>query len=232
MSKMRSSLSRRLRLLPVLVLVSALLLTVRLGELTGGVEIGGTTVAIAETEKKDDAAHKDAAGKEGDAGSHEPEHAATSSDKEAGGDFEVITHFTDEELELLQDLAKRRDALVAREQEIEDRGRLLDAAQARLETQIAELKELRTNIEALVRQYDEQEKSELESVVKIYETMKPKEAARILGELEMDTLIGIMERMKERKTAPILAAMEPERARDVTLEMAKQRAVDLNAAGG
>ena len=224
----RKTFLRRLRLLPVLLIASALLLTVRVGELTTGVGIGGTTVAIAETEEKAVPEKPVAKAPAADTSHSEPP-------EDPEDDFEVITHFTDEELELLQDLAKRRDALTAREQEIENRARLLDAAEARLDAQIAELQGLRTNIESLVREYDEQEQAELESVVKIYETMKPKDAARILGELQMDTLLGIMELMKERKTAPILAAMEPKRAMEVTEEMARKRTVDLgmpNGAGG
>ncbi len=79
-----------------------------------------------------------------------------------------------------------------------------------------------------MRQYNEQEQAELQSIVKIYETMKPKDAARILADLEMRILLGIMESMKERKSAPILAAMEPKRAREVTEELARKREIDLS----
>lgn len=209
---------RSLRLLPVLVVASALLLTVRIGEMTTGIEIGGTTVALAEP--KDDAART--------AQAPDTPTTETGTSDRAEDDFNIVTDFTEAELELLQDLSKRRDELVARETELEARARLLDAAESRLEAQIAELQALRGTIEGLVRKYDEQEQAEMESVVKIYETMKPKDAARILGELEMKTLLGIMERMNVRKTAPILAAMPPERARSVTSELARQRAVDLS----
>lgn len=208
---------RAIRLLPVLVVASALLLTVRAGEFAGGIEFGGTTVALAETKPEAPATSAPAA-------------AARASVPEEDDSFDSVTRFTDEELELLQDLAKRRQELIAREEEIDARNRLLDAAEARIDTRITELREIRTTIEALVRQYDDQEQAELESVVKIYETMKPKDAARILGELELTTLMGIMERMKERKTAPILAAMQPARAREVTEEMARRKIVDLTSA--
>jgi len=214
----RAKLLRGLRLLPVLVVASVLLLTVRIGELTTGIEIGGTTVALAET--KDEADHAD--------GESSTATTETTSSEKAEDDFNIVTDFTEAELELLQDLSKRRDALVMRENELDSRTRLLDAAESRLEAQIAELQDLRKTIEGLVRKYDEQEQAEIESVVKIYETMKPKDAARILGELEMKTLLGIMERMNVRKTAPILAAMPPQRARAVTSELARQRAVDLS----
>ncbi|MEP4377558.1 MAG: hypothetical protein ABJ215_02655 [Alphaproteobacteria bacterium] len=207
---------RAVRLLPVLVVASVLLLTVRAGEFAGGIELGGTTVALAET--KSEAPAKPAAAP-----------AARAPEPVDDDSFDPVTRFTDEELEILQDLAKRRQELIAREDEIDSRNRLLDAAEARIDTRITELQEIRNAIEALVRQYDKQEQAELESVVKIYETMKPKDAARILGELELTTLLGIMERMNTRKTAPILAAMQPERAREVTEELARRKTVDLSS---
>lgn len=222
MSRARPSLLRGLRLLPVLLIAASLMLTVRIGDLATGIEIGGTTRALAESaETEEPSKDKSVAEK-----TPSEQRASDAAEDE----FNIISEFTEAELELLQDLSKRREELAAREQELESRSRLLDAAESRLETQIAELQDLRKSIEGLVREYDEQEQSELESVVKIYETMKPKDAARILGELEMETLLGIMDRMKERKTAPILAAMEPKRAREVTAELARQRAVDLSTA--
>ena len=109
---------------------------------------------------------------------------------------------------------------------------MLNAAEGRLDKRIDELQQLRDSIEALVRQYNEQEQAELQSIVKIYETMKPKDAARILEDLEMQILLGIMEMMKERKSAPILAAMGAERARQVTSELARKRAIDLAKQAG
>src|SRR3546814_19626533 len=65
------------------------------------------------------------------------------------------------------------------------------------------------------------------SLVKIYESMKPKDAARIFEHLDMEVLLEVVERMKERKTAPILAELDPERASTVTLELAKLRELHM-----
>jgi flagellar motility protein MotE (MotC chaperone) len=53
--------------------------------------------------------------------------------------------------------------------------------------------------------------------------MKPKDAARIFGELDMVVLLDVIERMKERKIAPILAEMNPQRAKAITIELAQRR---------
>ena len=58
------------------------------------------------------------------------------------------------------------------------------------------------------------------SLVKIYEKMKPKDAAQVFERLEMPVLLKVIERMKEAKTAPILAAMDPGKAKAVTVAIA------------
>ena len=136
--------------------------------------------------------------------------------------------FTAAEVEVLTELAKRREDLDGRERELGLREGLLQAAERRLDDKIVELQALRSDIEVLVQQQDEQDEAELQSLVKIYETMKPKDAARILQELEMRILLPIMERMKERSTAPVLAAMDSGRARAVTTELARRRDLSLS----
>ena len=68
------------------------------------------------------------------------------------------------------------------------------------------------------------------SLVKIYENMKPKDAARIFEDLELDTLLEVSERMKERKLAGIIAKMSPQKAREITIELRRLR--NLPQVGG
>lgn len=232
-----SSASKRrmnVRLLPIVIVAVAALLVVRLGELSFGVELSPASPALAaegsEEESNDEAKpdkaaaedHAPAAGDQAEAGD---ETHGDAEDEQPLTDFPV--EFTPGEVAVLQNLAARRDELARLEKELDARERLLNVTEGRLDKRIAEMQVLRDSIEALVRQYDEQEESELQSIVKIYETMKPKDAASILGDLEMPILLGIMEAMKERKSASILAAMEPQRAREVTTELARQRVIDL-----
>ena len=130
---------------------------------------------------------------------------------------------TDTEIELLQALAKRRETIDLREREVESREALLAAAETRIEEKIASLETLQTQIEALLVQYDEQEERQITSLVKIYEAMKPKEAARIFEKLDMPVLLDVVERMKERKASAVLAKMDPAKAKSVTLELAQRR---------
>ena len=214
---------RKFRLLPVVIVGVAVLLAVRLGELSFGVELSPAGPAIA------------AEGAGADA--PKPEKSSASAAEPAGGDGEpqeeqqtsgFPVDFTPAEVAVLQDLANRRNELLAFEKELASRDRLLNAAESRLDKRIGELQQLRDSIEILVREYTDQEKADLQSIVKIYESMKPKDAARILEDLEMRILLGIIEAMKERKSAPILAAMGAKRAREITAELARKREIDLS----
>jgi flagellar motility protein MotE (MotC chaperone) len=138
-----------------------------------------------------------------------------------------IFEMTDEELVLLQSLSQRREELEQRARDIDQREILLKAAEQRIDQKIAELERLQASIEALLVEHDEQSEAQLQSLVRIYESMKPKEAARIFEELDMEVLLEMLERMKERKTAPILAQMDPNRAKAVTLELAQRRELPL-----
>lgn len=131
--------------------------------------------------------------------------------------------YSEAEVRVLQSLSRRRDALDRRESEIGMRENLLSAAEKRIDQKIAKLKNIEDTIQASLKQYDEQEEAKMKSLVKIYESMKPKDAARILQKLDMAVLLELSERMREQKMAAILAQMNAEMAKTVTMELANRR---------
>jgi len=133
------------------------------------------------------------------------------------------TLLTPAEIELLQQLSARRKILDTQEREMEMRDGLLKAAESRIDKKIGELQNLRETIFGLLKKFDAQQDAKIQSLVKIYENMKPKDAARIFENLELETLLEVAERMKERKLAPIMAKMDPEKAREMTVELRNLR---------
>ncbi len=117
----------------------------------------------------------------------------------------------------------RRAEIERRGAELSRREALLKAAEERIQTKIEEMKKLQAGVEQAIRRYDEQEEQRRKSLVKIYETMKPQEAAKIFEQMDLTTLVEMIERMSERKVAPVLAAMNPVRAKQVTTELSKRR---------
>lgn len=131
--------------------------------------------------------------------------------------------FSQIELNILQSLAARREKLEKMEEEVHTKENLLDATEVRLNKRIEEIKTLEQNVRTLLAQYEKQEEANIRSLVKIYENMKPKDAARIFDELEMPVLLMVADSMSERKAAPILAKMDPMKAKELTVELSEQR---------
>jgi len=124
---------------------------------------------------------------------------------------------------VLEGLRARRLEIEAREQAMAARDMVLAAAERRLAQRIEELSALQQRLEAADRQRGEREDSGWKQLVKLYEGMRPRDAATIFDELDLPVLVQVVDRMREAKAAPVLGAMRPERARLLTTELARHR---------
>jgi flagellar motility protein MotE (MotC chaperone) len=131
--------------------------------------------------------------------------------------------FSKSEIDLLENLSKRRDELDKREKELDIKSKVLEATQKRIDDRLQEMKTLDAQLSKIVAVYDEKQNAQISSLVKIYENMKPSQAAGIFNELDMPILLEVIDKMSERKVAPVLAQMNPRKARDVTQELAAMR---------
>jgi flagellar motility protein MotE (MotC chaperone) len=129
---------------------------------------------------------------------------------------------------LLESLRSRRLEIEAQAAGLAAREQMLAAAEHRLGQRVEELTALQQRLEALERERAAREDAGLRGLVRLYEGMRPREAALIFQELEMPVLLPIVDRMREARAAPILAAMLPDRARQVTAELARLRAGRVN----
>jgi flagellar motility protein MotE (MotC chaperone) len=149
-----------------------------------------------------------------------PREAPVPAAKRAGRD---PMSFSPQEIEILQSLSQRRDDLDRRAAEVDRHEALLQATEQRIDEKIARLQQMESTIGDAFKKEDQKDDAKIKSLVKIYETMKPKEAARIFEQLDLPVLLGVIEQMKEMKTAPILASMDPGKAKAVTLALAARR---------
>ncbi len=136
-------------------------------------------------------------------------------------DFESSTM----RMELFEELKARRQTLDEKARALSVREALLKAAEQEIEQKYEELLSLRGEIQELLVEQDEEEKARVASLVKIYEGMKPKDAANIFNSLDLDVLLNVVSKMSERKSAPIIASMNPERARTLTIMLMEQKAL-------
>lgn len=229
----------RVKIIPLLVVVAMLAFSVRLVDFAVGVRsLNGEAVAADEM-APDDMLLSPITGVEPSAADDETDtemEMAAASDEDVE-DIPVSeleetdwrdpvydgSGFSQATRDVLEDMAERRKMLDQRERELATREALLRAAEQEIERKFEEMSNLRSEIEGLLVQQSEEEAARIESLVKIYEGMKPKEAARIFDTLDLDVLTAVLSRMSERRLSPILANMNPERARTVTILLAQEK---------
>lgn len=123
---------------------------------------------------------------------------------------------------ILERLQARRQELDARAREIEIRESLLKAAEKRIETKVEEAKASDARSSAAVAQKAEADAARFKGIVVMYESMKPKDAAKVFDRLEMSVLYEVASQIQPRKMADILGLMQPEAAERLTVELARR----------
>lgn len=125
--------------------------------------------------------------------------------------------------EMFDDLAKRRNDIEGKEKKLEEREALIEAAQKEVDRKIKEMEGLRDELQGLLKQQTGEQAARVQSLVKIYSGMKPKDAARIFDTLDTDILMEVIGSMPESKAAPIIALMSADRAKALTTLLAEQK---------
>lgn len=128
-------------------------------------------------------------------------------------------NFSNSEITILQELAERREALDLRSQEIDKRAIQLKVAEDEIDKKLRQLQEYEAKLKKLINTYSDKEKAQLNSLVKVYSSMKPKDAARIFDTFDMDILVAILKEMKPSVSSSILAQMNALKAKAVTTEL-------------
>jgi flagellar motility protein MotE (MotC chaperone) len=239
----------RFHFLPIAIFAAVLMLGVKMGNIWFGFEGPGVTPSHAQEAKKpaipakdkkpsrppaagnvkkDPVAGADGAAKKGKGDKAASENGAPSKPRGLPSD---PTLFTQAEVDLLQKLAGRHAELERWARDLTMREQLLKATEKRVEKKMTELGAIQDKVKSMLRQYDKEQEGRLKSMVKIYQSMKPKDAARIFMELEMPILLDVVERMREAKAAAILAKMEPGKAKRVTARIVVRRKFRGDRAG-
>jgi flagellar motility protein MotE (MotC chaperone) len=133
---------------------------------------------------------------------------------------------------ILERLQSRRQELDARAREIDIRESLLKAAEKRVESHVEELKAVESRISTATDQKTEADAARFKGIVTMYESMKPKDAAKVFDRLEMPVLFEIASKIAPRKMSDILGLMSPEVAERLTTEMARRAGGNPSASDG
>jgi len=130
---------------------------------------------------------------------------------------------------ILERLQARRQELEQRAREIEIRESLLKSAEKRIEGRVEEMKATEARITTATGQKTEEDAARFKGIITMYESMKPKDAAKVFDRLEMSVLYEIASKIAPRKMSDILGLMQPEAAERLTVELARRAGSDRAA---
>jgi flagellar motility protein MotE (MotC chaperone) len=123
---------------------------------------------------------------------------------------------------ILEHLQQRRQELEKRARELDIREGLIADAEKRVESKLLQIKENQQQLVVATQKKDEAETARFKGLVTMYENMKPRDAAKIFDRLDVNVLLQVASQMSPRAMSEILALMSPDRAQQLTVELANR----------
>jgi flagellar motility protein MotE (MotC chaperone) len=131
---------------------------------------------------------------------------------------------------ILERLQERRQELDKRARELDIREGLIGEAERRVDSKLAEIKEGQAQLAAAEQKRDEAEAARFKGLVTMYESMKPRDAAKIFDRLDVGVLIQVASQINPRNMSEIMAQMSPDRAEQLTVELANRAQASTKSA--
>lgn len=141
---------------------------------------------------------------------------ANTSPQASSNEAQSNSTFSQSEIMILQELAERREALDIRSREIDKKAVQLRVAEQEIDKRLAQLRDYEQKLKKLIKEYNDKEKAKIDALVKVYSTMKPKDAARIFNTLDIEVTVALLKEMKPSTSSAILSQMQAEKAKDIT----------------
>ncbi|MEM1383327.1 MAG: hypothetical protein AAF713_10955 [Pseudomonadota bacterium] len=122
--------------------------------------------------------------------------------------------------DLIEELARQRTSLAAREQKVKDREAMLEAMEVRLRGRLEELEKAQARLAKTAALVEDAAEKDVRHLAEMYQQMKPKQASLIFNEMAPSFAAGFLAQMRSDAAALILANMEADKAYAVSLLLA------------
>ena len=109
--------------------------------------------------------------------------------------------------QLIAELKEQRETLRLKAIELQDWEKRLNSERQEIYAVTNSVYRLRNELDASVTRISEEEVGNLKKLIKVYTSMAPENAVRILREMEDDQLVKILSLMRESESAPLLEIM-------------------------
>lgn len=125
------------------------------------------------------------------------------------------------------DLRNRQGRIEEREAALAAREAAAGQVEARADAQLKRLEAYKSELTALADRITQQERQQMQRLVKVYESMKPASAAEVFDGLDLDVLMPIVKAMNGQRLGKIVAQMDPGKAQEITVEMARMEPLPI-----
>jgi len=116
------------------------------------------------------------------------------------------------ERETLLSLRKIRDALDARQKNLEERQKTAETSEEKLSERLADLEALEARIKDMLAQEKSINTKKIKRLTAVYEGMKADRAAPVIERMDLAIVVRMFSRMDEKKVGKILSFLPPEKA--------------------
>ena len=120
---------------------------------------------------------------------------------------------------LLARLRAREQDLTRREEELDLRDKTLEKLSQEIGARLDELSAAEETLRQTMAIADSAAENDLENLTKVYENMKPKDAAVLFEAMEPSFAAGFLGRMQTASAAQILSGLSPEKAYAISLTL-------------
>lgn len=125
---------------------------------------------------------------------------------------------------LLSSLKEREERLAAQEAKAAGQARALEIARTEIDKKIAALQTAEGKLAETLALADKAAEKDVSKLVAMYEAMKPKDAARLFGEMDPDFAAGFLAEMRPEAAATVMAGLAPDKAYAISVLMAGRNA--------
>lgn len=125
---------------------------------------------------------------------------------------------------MLKSFQAREERIQQQESEIIERRQALKNADRQLEDKLVRLEAAEDELRRTLTMADTAAESDVERLTKVYENMKPKQAAALFEEMKPDFAAGFLGRMRPEAAAGIMADLSPQAAHTFSVVLAGRNA--------
>jgi flagellar motility protein MotE (MotC chaperone) len=126
---------------------------------------------------------------------------------------------------LLATLRDREQRLIVQEQKSAEKAQTLALARTEIDTKLAELEAAEKKLAQTIALADQASQKDVSKLVAMYETMKPKDAARLFAEMAPDFAAGFLAQMRPDAAAAVLSGLDPNKAYTISVVLAGRNAL-------